>query len=198
VAQAVAPAYKRRKQRPTYQRWGRDNSRWLDTTKGRWPIVSSADTEAKSDYQKFLELAPTSSLGHKYLSWLLATCPDAKLRDPVRAVQLAQRALELEEQVGNTWNTLGVAHYRAGNWKAAIDALDKSRQHRKGGDAFDFYFLAMSYWKLGQKDEARRWYNQAVEWMEKNNDELMKNPQWPEELRRFRAETEQILGIGKK
>ena len=62
----------------------------------------------------------------------------------------------------------------------------------------DSFLLAMACWQLGQKEEALEWYKQAVEWMEKNNDELMKNPQWPEELRRFRAETEQILGIGKK
>src|SRR5262249_37928176 len=110
--------------------------------------------EAQADYEKLLELAPGSALVHNDLSWLLATCPDPTVRDPARAVPLAQRAAQLQEQVGNTWNTLGVAHYRAGNWKAAIEALDKSRAFRQGGDAFDFLFLAMACWQLGQKDEA--------------------------------------------
>jgi tetratricopeptide (TPR) repeat protein len=151
--------------------------------------------DAKADYQKLLELAPTSSLGRNNLCWLPATCPDAKLRDPAQAVKQAQRALELEERVGNTWNTLGVAHYRAGNWNAAIDALDKSRQHRKGGDAFDCFFLAMSYWQLAQKDKARKWYKQGVEWVEKNSAALATTPQWREELRRFRAETKELLNV---
>src|SRR5262249_7620972 len=112
--------------------------------------------EAQADYEKLLEFAPGSALIHNDLSWLLATCPDPKLRDPARAVQLAQRAVELEEQIGKTSNTLGVARYRAGNWKAAIEALDKSRASRQGGDAFDFLFLAMACWQLGQKDEALR------------------------------------------
>jgi hypothetical protein len=29
---------------------------------------------------------------------------------------------------------------------------------RLGGDAFDFFFLAMSYWQLSQKNDARKWY----------------------------------------
>jgi tetratricopeptide (TPR) repeat protein/WD40 repeat protein len=151
--------------------------------------------EVLADYQKLLEAFPNSPQVHNELSWLLATCPDPKLRDPARAVQLAQRALDLQEQVGNNWNTLGVAHYRAGNWKAAIEALDKSRAFRKGGDAFDFFFLAMACWQLGQKDDALKWYKQAVEWVEKNSQALAKDPQHTDELRRFRGEAETLLEI---
>ena len=42
--------------------------------------------------------------------------------------------------------------------------------------------------RLGQKDEARQWYNRAVEWMEKNQPE-------DEELRHFRAEAAELLGM---
>ena len=52
---------------------------------------------------------------------------------------------------------------------------------RKGGDSFDWFLLAMSHWQLGDKEEARTWYDRAVEWMDKNQPEN-------EELRRFRAE----------
>jgi hypothetical protein len=61
----------------------------------------------------------------------------------------------------------------------------------KGGNSFDWYFLAMAHWQLGKKDESRKWYDQAVEWMEKNQP---KN----EELRRFRAEAAELLGFEKK
>jgi hypothetical protein len=56
----------------------------------------------------------------------------------------------------------------------------------------------MAHWRLGQKDEARKWYQQAVEWGEKNGPTLAQNPHWREELRHFRAEAEQLLGIQKK
>jgi hypothetical protein len=62
---------------------------------------------------------------------------------------------------------------------------------RKGGDNFDWFFLAMGHWKLGQREEARKWYDEAVAWMDKNQ------PQ-NEELRRFRAEAAELLSVNKK
>jgi hypothetical protein len=47
----------------------------------------------------------------------------------------------------------------------------------------------MTHWRLGDRSEARRCYEQAVGWMEKNA------PQ-NEELRRFRAEAATLLGPG--
>jgi tetratricopeptide (TPR) repeat protein len=153
--------------------------------------------ESQADYEKLLELDSKNALVHNNMSWLLATCPDANLRDPARAVQLAQRAVELEKQNGNIWNTLGMAQYRAGDWKAAIKALDKSRELRQGGDAFDFYFLAMANQRLGQKEEALKWYRQGIEWVVKNEEAIAKEPQWPEELRRFRTEAEELVKMKK-
>ncbi|HUQ69688.1 MAG TPA: tetratricopeptide repeat protein, partial [Planctomycetaceae bacterium] len=80
----------------------------------------------------------------------------------------------------------GVAHYRAGDWKAAIATLEKAIELRKGGDCFDWLSLAMAHWQLGNKDEARQWNDRAVAWMEKNN------PQ-DEELKRFSAEAAELL-----
>jgi hypothetical protein len=69
---------------------------------------------------------------------------------------------------------------------------------RQGGDAFDFFFLAMAHWQLGHKDEARQWYSQAVGWMEKNQEALTKDRPHAEELKRFRAEAAELLGIDAK
>jgi Flp pilus assembly protein TadD len=151
--------------------------------------------EAVTDYTKAQELAANSPVVHNNLAWLLATCPEVKHRDPARAVELAKKAVKLAPTEGGVWNTLGAAHYRKRDWKAAIDALDKSREYREGGDAFDFFFLAMACWQLGQKDDARKWYKQAVGWVEKNKDALAKNAEWTEELRRFRAEAKELLNV---
>jgi Flp pilus assembly protein TadD len=125
------------------------------------------------------------------LAWLLATCPDPKVRDPCRAVLLAKKAVELAQMEGSFWGVLGVAHYRAGDWKAAIQALKKSMDLRKGGASFDWFFLAMAHWQLGERDQARRWYDRAVQWMDKDQP---KN----EELRSFRSEAAELLGMEKK
>jgi serine/threonine protein kinase/tetratricopeptide (TPR) repeat protein len=145
---------------------------------------------ASNAYSTLLELVPKDPLTHNNLAWLLATCPDSKVWDPKRAVELAKKAVELAPRGGNYWNTLGVSQYRAGEWKAAITALEKSMELGKGGDSIDWIFLAMAHWQAGERDKAREWYDRAVQWMDKNQP---KN----EELLRFRAEAETLLGLKK-
>jgi tetratricopeptide (TPR) repeat protein/serine/threonine protein kinase len=152
--------------------------------------AQSRSKEAEAAYREAIRLKPDDLLPHNNLAWLLATCPDLELRDPQQAVAHAQKAVELAPDQGRYWNPLGVARYRNGNWKSAIEALMKSAQLRNGGDSFDFFFLAMAHWQLNEKEKARAWYDQAVAWMDKNN------PQ-NEELKRFRAEAATLLGLPK-
>jgi WD40 repeat protein/Flp pilus assembly protein TadD len=149
--------------------------------------------KAVADFSRAIELDPKDAGDHNTLAWLLATCPDVKLRDPHQAVKLAKKAVQLEPKEGIYWKTLGVAHYRAGDWKAAVAALDKSSDLKKGGDACTWLFLAVAHHKLGNHDEARKRYDQAVEWMNKNRAALGKDRTQAEELRRFRSEAEEVL-----
>jgi tetratricopeptide (TPR) repeat protein len=147
--------------------------------------------EAVAAYKEAIRIKPDHPDGYNSAAWLLATAADSKLRNPAEAVKLARRAVELAPKDGSHWNTLGVAHYRAGNWKDVLAALEKSMDLRQGGDANDWFFLAMTQWQLVQKEEARKWYDKAVQWMDKNAKEN-------EELRRFRSEAEELLEIKKK
>jgi Flp pilus assembly protein TadD len=88
-------------------------------------------------------------------------------------------------------NTLGIAQYRNGDHKTAMETLKKSMDLRSGGDAFDWFFLAMAHWQLKNQDEARRWYDKAVAWVDKNQPK-------DEELLRFRAEAAQLLGVAEQ
>jgi tetratricopeptide (TPR) repeat protein len=145
--------------------------------------------EAIACYEKAIELVPRDAPAHNNLAWLLATCSDPKFRDPVRAIKLAKKAVELLPTSGICWNALGVAHYRAGEWNAADAALQKSFALMAGRQgSFNTFFLAMARWQLGDKEQARKRYEQARQWMEKNK------PQ-DEELRRFRAEAAALLGL---
>jgi tetratricopeptide (TPR) repeat protein len=61
------------------------------------------------------------------LAWLLATCPDAGVRDGTRAVQLAERACEItgsEQALGIS--TLAAAYAEAGRFDDAVVAVQKS------------------------------------------------------------------------
>ena len=98
---------------------------------------------------------------------------------------------------GICWNTLGVAHYRAGHWKDAIEALTKSMELRKGAmESIDAFFLAMAHWQQGEKETAHRYYDRAVRRMAEDQQALEKPEQ--EEMRRFRAEAAELLGIKEK
>ena len=106
------------------------------------------------------------------------------------AIELARKAVELNPRGAHIWNTLGVAYYRAGKQQEAIDALEKSLE-LQGANNYDFLLLAMAHWQQGNKDEARRWYDQAVA-------RMAKNPQHDDQLHRFRAEAEHLLGIAEE
>jgi tetratricopeptide (TPR) repeat protein len=148
-------------------------------------------SEVDSEHRESLRLEPESANVHNQAAWFHANCPDGRFRDPQRAVELAKKAVALAPKDGDCWNTLGVAHYRAGDYQAALTALQKSMELRAGGDSGDWFFLAMAYWKRGEKEKAREWYGKAVQWMENNrpNDG---------ELRRFRTEAGTLLGVKEK
>jgi serine/threonine protein kinase/Tfp pilus assembly protein PilF len=154
--------------------------------------------QARADYESALQRAPADAGVLNGLAWLLATCPEPGLRDAGRAVRLAGQAVEKAPQAGEYGTTLGVARYRAGDWKAAVAALDKSAGRSQGGSAVDHLFLAMAHRQLGDPDKARQCYDQAVRWMEKNKEALEKDRPRGEELRRFRSEAEEVLGLTKK
>jgi serine/threonine protein kinase/WD40 repeat protein/Tfp pilus assembly protein PilF len=125
------------------------------------------------------------------LAWTLVVPKDAKPAEAEVAVQLAKKATQAEPDDSNTWNTLGVAHYRAGDWQAARQALEKSLYLRGGDHCVNHYFLAMVHWQLGDKEAAQSWYAQGVRWLEANA------PQ-DQEMQGFGAETAALLGIAKK
>jgi eukaryotic-like serine/threonine-protein kinase len=125
-------------------------------------------------------------------AWDLATDPDPSVRDPTRAVELAEKAVAEAPKKADYWNTLGVARYRAGDYKGAVAALMKYRELRTNdAEGTNPFFLAMTHWKLDDKDEAARWHKLAVEWMErkKANSEMM---------RQVRAEAAELLAVEKK
>ena len=144
--------------------------------------------KAAADYEKAIESDPKHVGSLNIVAWLLVTCPEEEFRDANRAVELATKAVDLEPNAWHIWNTLGVAQYRAGDWSAAIEALEKSIELSSGGNSFDFFFLAMAHWQLDHKDEARNRYKRAVEWMDENKPD-------DEDLIRFRQEAQDLLNV---
>ena len=72
-----------------------------------WPGPVETEREGPWD-------AHTLTLSNN-LAWALATCLDRGLRNPPRAVALAQSVVRQAPRDGVYWNTLGVAYCRAGD-----------------------------------------------------------------------------------
>jgi tetratricopeptide (TPR) repeat protein len=105
-----------------------------------------------------------------------------------RAVELADRAVKLDGQAARHWYTLGVAQYRAGDWGAARQALEKALQLKQGIDGWGWLYLAMAHWQLGHKEEARAGYDRAVRWGEQHKPAHAEFP-------RLREEAAALLGV---
>jgi eukaryotic-like serine/threonine-protein kinase len=123
-------------------------------------------------------------------AWRLLTGPEAQ-RNPTRALELAQKAVERAPHDNNFQNTLGVAQYRCRQYKAAVVTLEKSLSAAKGStDGFDLFFLAMCHARLGDPTKAKDCFDKAVKWTEAQKN--LPGP-WAEELKAFRTEAECVL-----
>ena len=66
------------------------------------------------------------------LAWFLVNAPDPVVQDPALAISLALKAAELHPECSTYWNTLGAVHYRAGDFKAAVTALNRATALTQG------------------------------------------------------------------
>ncbi|MHB8954089.1 MAG: tetratricopeptide repeat protein [Pirellulaceae bacterium] len=167
--------------------------------------------EAIASYRRATELDPKSSWAHNALvnalakkGWELANCPDPELRDPKRGVEANKEAVELAPQSVRAWQYLGWVQYRAGNWKASIEALEESCKLENGGDRGQWIVMSLAHGKLandkelpeqerdGHTMEARRWYDQTAQQIDSlgSGGESVSQP-----VRAFRAEAAEMLGI---
>jgi serine/threonine protein kinase/Flp pilus assembly protein TadD len=141
------------------------------------------------------------------LAMLLSTCPDTKHRDAGRAIAVAKPAVELNQQSSITWQVLGWAQYRMGNWQASIQALEKSCQLERGtGDCGQWIVLALAHAQLARQAdlseneraqhqaEARRHYEASSKQIDTSD-----NPQYiMQAIRAFRREAAKLLGDQEK
>jgi serine/threonine protein kinase len=121
------------------------------------------------------------------VAWFLVSTSDVPQRNVPPALEAAREAVRLVPGRWEYWNTLGVAAYRAGDWKGASEALEKSIALGKGGSAIDWFFLAMTRWQQNQPREALKWLDQANNWTKKNHS-------MDPEVKQFQAEAQGLVG----
>jgi tetratricopeptide (TPR) repeat protein len=120
------------------------------------------------------------------LAWLLATEADARKRDPAGAVALARKVAGAAPENWVAHQVLGVASYRAGDWKGTLAALERSVELAKGGNSVDWFFLAMARWRMGDRGAAGQAYRRGQEL-------LAKFRPVPAQVRAFQAEAAALM-----
>jgi tetratricopeptide (TPR) repeat protein len=143
----------------------------------------SEDSEAWLDYARLLVLRGDQVAYRRLVPRMLAHCgPDTEiytpelveacacvlapggLEDPAQAVRLAERVVKAGRK-GDTdpLLTLGLAHYRAGDWEKALARAEEAVARRPEAAWAAWPLLALAHARLGREGEARRWLEKAEE-----------------------------------
>ena len=108
-----------------------------------------------------------------WLAWTCALAPDA-VADFTNVVSRAEHAVQNGPESVSYRTTLGAILYRAGRLEEAVKRLteaDKLAEQpdaaAKSSPAYTWYFLAMAHHKLGDDEEAKKWFQKANEWTDK-------------------------------
>jgi tetratricopeptide (TPR) repeat protein len=146
---------------------------------------------AERDYALPEELLFLGSELCNYQAWQYVVGPE-KDRDLKKALTLVQKAARLDDENWQCLYTLGIIHYRLEHYAEAERAFQRSQEMDVGNpNVVALFFLAMSHGKNGERAKAQENYDQAVKWVEKNEDKLQ--PDFREQLRAFQAEAKAIL-----
>jgi serine/threonine protein kinase/Tfp pilus assembly protein PilF len=140
--------------------------------------------EAASEFRKAVELRPDGSsavLAWAHLFNFYYTCPDHY--DLTEALRHAQSAYEARPE--RERETLAMALFRKGDYaevkRIGLVLFDEDSKRT-------WFPLVITFWHLGEKTEARKFYDRSVTWMDEHQPN---NPR----LIRQRQEAAELLGI---
>lgn len=103
---------------------------------------------------------------------------------------MGEASVKLSPPNYDAWVALGAAHYVAGDYSAAVSALNKGLEFKSGSHySWAGFYLAMIHWQLDQKKEALQWYEKATDGMS------AERPFYQAELGRLRDQAAELLGI---
>lgn len=100
---------------------------------GHAHLMAGRVAEAAESYRRALQLAPHSAEAANNLAWLMATVSDARVRDPGKAVLLAEWACTQSgyREAGHL-DTLAAAYAAAGRFKEAVVIAERAQRTARG------------------------------------------------------------------
>ncbi len=110
--------------------------------------------KALADFREGLRLTPLDADSYNAVAWLLATCPEDKVRDGKQAIEHAERACVLSGWTnGNIVDTLAAAYAAAGDfenavkWQTRAVELAPDKQKADFGERLERYKAKQPYRK---------------------------------------------------
>jgi tetratricopeptide (TPR) repeat protein len=100
--------------------------------------------------------------------WAWHMAQYAALPEPADVVRLARHAVEIDPHHWIYWHTLGIALYRAEDYRESIEALTRSLKSKASKDGYSFFWLAMAHLQLGEGKKGREWLNKGIRWVDAN------------------------------
>jgi tetratricopeptide (TPR) repeat protein len=145
--------------------------------------------DAIESFRLCMKIGPKSQLPAR-LAQILANSP--KRYDPASAQRIAEALIRFTPReephgLGLAWQALAWARYRLRDYAGAIVAIKRVKELGSPGDSYEWFLLALAHKQLGNRREAREWYEKAVEWMNKNAGHDY-------QLRLFRGEARELFG----
>ncbi|MDQ7781780.1 MAG: tetratricopeptide repeat protein [Desulfomonilaceae bacterium] len=119
--------------------------------------------EASEDFSKVAQLKPNDAWSIQDRAWFLMTCPDEKLRDGTKALELARKAHEMTEgQDAVVQETLAEAYFQAGDAAKAAELQEKAIALKSKscpqGSCADEMKIRLKKYTLAARNEERKSY----------------------------------------
>jgi tetratricopeptide (TPR) repeat protein len=137
-----------------------------------------------------------------WVAWTCVLAPNA-VEDLDQAVKLAEQGAGRDDKNDQDLSTLGAILYRAGRFDEAVRQLSALTSTWEQGaelptltsPGYTWFFLAMTHHQLGHADEAKSWFDKAVERVEQ---EKQGEPSWNRRLtlQLLRGESESLIKPG--
>lgn len=138
------------------------------------------------------EVLPAHASNLNDLAWLLVMESPGTPEQLAQAGSLAEEAVQIVPEMGPYWNTLGIAYYRQQEYYKAIRTLSQSiNLADDGGNAFDFYYLALANHALGYSKPSRDWLEHAETW-------AGQHPELASPLQKIQHEVTQVLDLPRR
>lgn len=124
--------------------------------------------KGRPEFERSVELAPSGLRFLRLGSWSIATFPVRSLRDPDRALALAQEAVRLAPNESRGSCYVAAAHYARGDWENCLAAVEQCTRLGDAEPGYTLLIRAMAHAQQGERDQAALWYKRASSWIDRN------------------------------